>query len=206
MVNKKTNKKNSKKPVSKKSSTKKATVKKKTSVKASKKRVVKDKSTLTLLRPVIIFFLAIFILSFVLWAALLDYKVREKFEGKRWSVPAKVYSRPLELFVGLQIHPSDLLAELKRLQYKESRLQNLQDTGSFTMKIINPNSANFTIKTRGFYFSDGEQASQLIRLEIVDKYIVASSHAIGRLEPQLIGGIYPSHNEDRVIDKIRANT
>src|SRR5690606_20170423 len=108
-------------------------------------------------------------------------------------------SRPLELSVGLQIHPSDLLAELKRLQYKESKSFTVQDSGSSATKIVNANSANFSIKTRGFTFSDGEQLSENLRLEVKDKYTVASSHAIGRLEPQLIGGIYPSHHEDRVL-------
>jgi len=151
------------------------------------------------LKPFLIFLLVVFFFGFLLWTALLDHQVREKFEGKRWSVPAKVYSRPLELFVGLQIHPADLLAELSRLQYKESASANTGHVGNFSMKIINPDSAHFSIVTRGFVFSDGEQSSQHIRLEIKDNFIVDSNHAIGRLEPQLIGGIYPSHNEDRVL-------
>ena len=137
-------------------------------------------------------------LGLILWAALLDFEVREKFEGKRWSVPAKVYARPLEIFVGLQIHPSDLRAELKRLQYRETKTP-AKDKGSFSVNILNANSADFRIITRGFNFSEGEQNSQTIKIEIRNKYVSASSHALGRLEPQLIGGIYPSHNEDRVL-------
>jgi penicillin-binding protein 1B len=29
--------------------------------------------------------------------------VQEKFSGKRWTIPAKVYARPLELFVGQKL-------------------------------------------------------------------------------------------------------
>jgi len=34
------------------------------------------------------------------FAVYLDAIVQEKFSGKRWMIPAKVYARPLELFVG----------------------------------------------------------------------------------------------------------
>ena len=33
------------------------------------------------------------------FAVYLDAIVQEKFSGKRWTIPAKVYARPLELFV-----------------------------------------------------------------------------------------------------------
>ncbi len=32
-------------------------------------------------------------------AVYLDAVVQEKFSGKRWTIPAKVYARPLELFL-----------------------------------------------------------------------------------------------------------
>lgn len=34
------------------------------------------------------------------FAIYLDAVVQEKFSGKRWTVPAKVYARPLEVFGG----------------------------------------------------------------------------------------------------------
>ena len=43
----------------------------------------------------------------------LDAQVREKFEGKRWALPAKVYARPLELYPGQQLSADDLQLELK---------------------------------------------------------------------------------------------
>lgn len=36
-------------------------------------------------------------------AIYLDAIVQEKFSGKRWTIPAKVYARPLELFVGQKL-------------------------------------------------------------------------------------------------------
>jgi penicillin-binding protein 1B len=187
-----------KSPASKKTASKSKNPKKTPSKKSIANKKATKKSKLALFTPFIIFFSALFFLGFILWSALLDNEVREKFEGKRWSVPAKVYARPLEIFVGLQIHPSDLLAELRRLQYQKTKTIPT-NKGSFSIKVFNANSADFLIVTRGFNFSEGEQNSQTIKIEIRDKYVSASSHAIGRLEPQLIGGIYPSHNEDRVL-------
>ena len=37
-----------------------------------------------------------------------DYHIRQQFEGKRWAVPAKVYARPLELYVGSPLSSNDL--------------------------------------------------------------------------------------------------
>ncbi len=48
----------------------------------------------------------------------LDAIVQEKFSGKRWTVPAKVYARPLELFAGQKLNKQDLLVELNALGYR----------------------------------------------------------------------------------------
>ena len=42
----------------------------------------------------------LFAVGLGIYALSLDGTVREKFEGKRWAIPAKVYSRPLELYTG----------------------------------------------------------------------------------------------------------
>jgi hypothetical protein len=41
------------------------------------------------------------------FAVYLDAVVQEKFSGKRWTIPAKVYARPLELFVGQKLSKDD---------------------------------------------------------------------------------------------------
>ena len=52
------------------------------------------------------------------FAVYLDAIVQEKFSGKRWTVPAKVYARPLELFVGQKLAKDDFLKELDALGYR----------------------------------------------------------------------------------------
>ena len=38
----------------------------------------------------------------------LDAIVVQKFEGKKWAIPAKVYARPLELYEGRLLKPNEL--------------------------------------------------------------------------------------------------
>ena len=45
------------------------------------------------------------------FAVYLDAVVQEKFSGKRWTIPAKVYARPLELFTGQKLSKDDFLTE-----------------------------------------------------------------------------------------------
>ena len=61
------------------------------------------------------------------FAVYLDAIVQEKFSGKRWTIPAKVYARPLELFVGQKLSRDDFLTELDALQaWAESSFERLK--------------------------------------------------------------------------------
>lgn len=48
----------------------------------------------------------------------LDAQIRHRFEGHRWSLPAKVYARPLELFKGQKMAAGQLDYELTQLGYR----------------------------------------------------------------------------------------
>jgi penicillin-binding protein 1B len=58
------------------------------------------------------------------FAVYLDAIVQEKFSGKRWMIPAKVYARPLELFVGQKLSRDDFLTELDALGYRRESVAN----------------------------------------------------------------------------------
>ncbi len=58
------------------------------------------------------------------FAVYLDAVVQEKFSGKRWTIPAKVYARPLELFVGQKLSKDDFLTELDALGYRRESVAN----------------------------------------------------------------------------------
>ena len=54
-------------------------------------------------------------LAFVLH---LDLRVQQEFEGRRFSLPARIYARPLEVHAGLRIAPGDIEDELRELGYR----------------------------------------------------------------------------------------
>ncbi|HIB85140.1 MAG TPA: hypothetical protein EYO59_11250 [Chromatiaceae bacterium] len=55
------------------------------------------------------------------WTVWLDYQVRERFDGALWAVPAKVYARALELYVGAELSLSDVQSELAAMAYTAVR-------------------------------------------------------------------------------------
>ena len=49
--------------------------------------------------------------------AVLDRRVTAQFEGRRWTLPARVYAQPIDLYVGQQLSSRRLVDELERLGY-----------------------------------------------------------------------------------------
>lgn len=135
------------------------------------------------------------------FAVYLDAVVQEKFSGKRWTIPAKVYARPLELFVGLKLGKDDFLRELDALGYRRESAVNGPGAAA-----VSGNSVD--LNTRGFQFYEGAEPAQRIRVRFSGNYVAGlsgangSDLAVARMEPLLIGGLYPAHNEDRILIKL----
>lgn len=134
-------------------------------------------------------------------AVYLDALVQEKFSGKRWTIPATVYARPLELFSGQKLAKDDFLTELDALGYR--REKSVSGPGSMSV------AANVVeMHTRGFRFYEGAEESQRIRVRFSGDFVAGLTRANGealpvaRLEPVTIGGLYPAHNEDRILIKL----
>lgn len=72
--------------------------------------------------------LAVFTLLFAVWMVYLDAEVRKAFDGKKWSLPAKVYARPLTLYPGLLLPPEQLEAELQWADYRPAALADRPGT------------------------------------------------------------------------------
>ncbi len=140
----------------------------------------------------------LFLLVGGVYGLYLDHTVRIKFEGKRWAVPARVYGRPLELYPGASVTPTQLTAELQRLGYRSVSYPRQPASWS-------KNGDRFLVRTRSFDFWDGEDPSQGLDIRFQDGRIGwlgdigGGELALARLEAPEIGSIYPSHNEDRVL-------
>ena len=138
---------------------------------------------------------------FTAYVVYLDVTIREQFEGKRWALPARVYASPLELYPGRTLTPAQLAQELSELNYQHGALAQ---PGSYVRE-----PDRIELHTRGFVFWDGPQPPLRLRVRFEDGRIdeivnrdTGEAVALARLDPLLIGGIYPAHNEDRVLVKL----
>ena len=135
------------------------------------------------------------------FAVYLDAVVQEKFSGKRWTVPAKVYARPLELFVGQKLSKADFLQELDALGYR-------RETSANGPGAVSVAGNNLELHTRGFQFYESSEPAQRLRVRFSGDYVAGLNQgnggnlAVARLEPMLIGGLYPAHQEDRLLIKL----
>lgn len=132
----------------------------------------------------------------------LDVTIRDAFEGRKFALPARVYARALELYPGAKLSPDELLAELRRLGYRESPAASEPGTYHRLLRGID-------LVTREFVFWDGAQSARAVQVELDGAQVRAlRDRASGapldllRLEPPLIGGIYPGHNEDRALVRL----
>jgi len=146
-----------------------------------------------------LFLVALVILAGV--AIYLDAVVQEKFSGKRWTIPATVFARPLELFVGQKLDKDDFLTELDALGYRRERAVDGPGVVSVAGNTIE-------MHTRGFHFYEGIEESQRIRVRFSGDFVASLTRGnnvelpVARLEPLVIGGLYPAHNEDRILIKL----
>uniref|UniRef100_A0A7C1X0J6 Penicillin-binding protein 1B n=1 Tax=Pseudomonas graminis TaxID=158627 RepID=A0A7C1X0J6_9PSED len=135
------------------------------------------------------------------FAVYLDSIVQEKFSGKRWTIPAKVYARPLELFVGQKLSRDDFLLELDALGYRREGVANGPGAAAV-------NGNNVDLNTRGFQFYEGADPAQQIHVRFSGDYVAeltaanGAKLAVARLEPLMIGGLYPKNLEDRILIKL----
>jgi len=139
--------------------------------------------------------LIIFLVISIAYVSILDSKVVNKLDGVLWTVPAKVYARPLELAEGGKINVDSLKKELEILSYELTK--GIPDTpGEFSQS---QRSVNIFI--RGF----GSQEPGLYRLKIENDKIDSIKRKDGisidliQLEPLSIGGMFPSHLQDRIL-------
>ncbi|MXY55016.1 MAG: hypothetical protein F4Y41_01245 [Gammaproteobacteria bacterium] len=61
----------------------------------------------------------------------LDQEITHRFEGRSWSLPARVYAAPLAIYAGLALAPDELVGELKRLGYREARARGELGSGRY---------------------------------------------------------------------------
>ncbi len=154
-------------------------------------------------KKIILWLLSISLFCFFAYLFYLDQRITQRFEGRIWQLPAHVYARPLELYVGKTISAKQVLFELNYLNYQ--KVKNLPQR---TAQYRHWNNT-FEIKTRDFIFWDGEEKSHIIRVTIEDDVVsqlidIYSGKNVDlvRFDAGYLTGIFPSHAQDRVLLKL----
>ncbi len=131
----------------------------------------------------------------------LDTLITSTFDERKWQIPARVYARPLELFPGAMLSVEDLEHELDLLGYRQ--VSAVRSPGQRSR-----NGSRFDIYTRGFAFAEDPEPARRLQLELRNGQVNLLRGGEGdvglmRLEPVHIGGIYPSHGEDRLLVRLQ---
>lgn len=150
--------------------------------------------------PGVLFQLGIILLlcaaAYILW---LDHRITREFEGKRWSLPARVYARPYEIFTGRPVGAREIVSELQTLNYHAVTMP--RGAGEYRRA-----GSTVEVVLRPFRYWDGAEPARHVRLDLSGNRVTritdvdtGREETFVRLEPRLIGKIYPEHNEDRVL-------
>ena len=128
--------------------------------------------------------------------------VQEKFQGRVWELPARVYARPLALYIGRTLTPDLFRLELDLMNYQ--RVENPVDL-DVPGKYIHSKNA-FDVFCRSFDFGDEKTAARRIKIRIEKDRVTSLTYSqktsaddMVRLDPAMVGSFYPSSMEDRIL-------
>ncbi|MFT5396196.1 MAG: penicillin-binding protein 1B [Gammaproteobacteria bacterium] len=169
--------------------------------KTSRKRKTqpKKKKNTSLLKKWMLQLIVILGCIFLSYCVLLDFQIRKEFDGKRWSVPARVYAQPLELYAGRRYEQRLVIERLKNASYQN--VSTLTGPGQFRLR-----GSTIEVYTRQFHYWDGIESAKKLKIRFngqqitdITELISGQNVSIIRLTPTLIGKVFPLHDEDRVL-------
>jgi len=127
-------------------------------------------------------------------------QVGDRFQGRLWELPARVYARPLEIYPGMHLNPGLFEKELQLMGYRKSPREKINPGSYFRRK------DQFTIYLRSFDFGDERLEARRIRIRIKEDTVVGirrpdtfSDREMERLDPVVMGSFYPDSREDRIL-------
>ncbi|MBE9526736.1 MAG: penicillin-binding protein 1B [Proteobacteria bacterium] len=134
-----------------------------------------------------------------LYTFYLNSIIKEKFEGRLWDIPAKVYARSLEIYPGSSLSAKQLQKELLLAGYRKDKKPSTQGSFSINKQVID-------VVTREFSFPDGDEVSRKLRIKFSSNQVKSiydlsrrRSISLIRLDPAQIGSIHPKLHEDRLL-------
>jgi len=136
--------------------------------------------------------------AFFLWVVRLDRQILAEFGGRRWTEPTRVYASSLELHTGSRLGVRQLAGELDQMRYR--LVQRLPRPGEYQLR-----SSELLVYTRRAQSMEGLREPLLARVRFRGNAVASLLTLTGeplqrlRLDPPLIGSLFPIHGEDRLI-------
>ena len=161
-----------------------------------KKRVMK--------RGFLLYASAAISLIFLLYITFLYLIVADKFEGKKWALPSKIYSDSLTLYPGIDINSIDLIGRLKRLNYH--RVSSEPKEGEYRQEgnIIDIYLHNFIYPNKPFTGSPVRIYLKNTQIEKMENYQRKDEVFSIEIEPELITAIFEGGWQERNLVKLPA--
>lgn len=141
-------------------------------------------------------FFILAMISALILAIRWDHEVRDAFAAGLWQIPSTVYARSLEIYPGAQIDRPQLVDEFQRIGYQANCPAS--SPGQFC-----ETAQNVEVWTREFRHWEGIEGSAKVTVrhqdQVIDEIISDKGESIDilRIEPPVIGHIYPSRKELR---------
>jgi penicillin-binding protein 1B len=133
------------------------------------------------------------------WLIWLDSIITRQFEGRRWDQPAQVFAEPVELYAGRELRLEQFAELLAAQGYRSA------DGGAARPGFWWRDGNSVRLMTRPFRFADGEQPAIMAQVDFNSAGVGRIRDGSGRdlpllrLDPMLIGSIFPVHGEDRIV-------
>ena len=131
-----------------------------------------------------------------------DYQLdSQDLSGALWTMPARVFARPLEIYEGAELSKEELIEELKLIGYH-------QVTSAIKPEQYEVSENSVIYYATEFAFWDQKRPIRRMEVQFEDGKVKSVENlsslekvAMERLNPLRIANIYPQHREDRVLVK-----
>jgi len=140
-----------------------------------------------------------FVLAGITYWLWIDFTVGRTKSLREWQVPARIYARPQEIFVGATLSRSELESVLVRIGYIRSA--SLEGPGQYALR-----GDGIALFVREHAFPDGVEPARKVTLTFSRRSVATITDFAGRgkisslrLEPEEIGIVHGEVFEDRVL-------
>ena len=128
----------------------------------------------------------------------LDRVATSRFRALRWTLPARVYAAPMQLYAGLPLGERRFEHELRHLSYRP--VARLQGPGTYRVA-----ARRVDVMLRPAQFADRTRGAMRLTVTFGPAGIEGLRDGAGRpvpvirMDPLLIGSIFPSDGVDRIV-------